>query len=82
MKILVLDLRLHSFDSHRILEQNARTQIHRPVLDDNNIQSTKKDAKQTMSSNLLILAASMDRVPNVGVRGCFPGRRKQEAVIA
>ena len=23
-----------------------------------------------------------DRVPNVGVRGCFPGRRKQEAVIA
>ena len=23
-----------------------------------------------------------DRVPNVGVRGRFPGRRKQEAVIA
>ena len=24
----------------------------------------------------------MDRVPNVGVRSRFPGRRKQEAVIA
>lgn len=27
-------------------------------------------------------AESLDRVPNVGVRGRFPGRRKQEAVIA
>lgn len=28
------------------------------------------------------LAPSADRVPNVGVRGRFPGHRKQEAVIA
>lgn len=27
-------------------------------------------------------AESLDRVRNVGVRGRFPGRRKQEAVIA
>ena len=27
-------------------------------------------------------SVDQDRVPNVGVRGRFPGRRKQEAVIA
>ena len=27
-------------------------------------------------------SVDLDRVPNVGVRGRFPGRRKQEAVIA
>ena len=33
-------------------------------------------------ATVVVVTVLVDRVPNVGVRGRFPGRRKQEAVIA
>lgn len=47
------------------------------------VKTTESTAENRPTiSTLLDTLAFTDRVPNVGVRGRFPGRRKQEAVIA
>jgi len=44
--------------------------------------NVNKDKKPHVQNEISDEAKELDRVPNVGVRGRFPGRRKQEAVIA